>query len=88
MFNEGKFWERVQSGELDAVILRDRIAPPTAGQLPGSHSQSVSYRDEDGNEVARVHQYLKPDKTIGATGRPDPKRLLVDGILYRLVKSA
>jgi hypothetical protein len=29
-----------------------------------------------------VHQYLQPDGTLGASGQPDPKRLLHDGILY------
>jgi hypothetical protein len=47
----------------------------------------VSYLDSDGNEVARVHQYLRPDGTIGASGKPDPKRLLDGGILYYLEKS-
>jgi hypothetical protein len=86
MFNNGKFFEKVQSGILVAVILEDRLAPLTADQPPGTRSQMVSYRTKDGNEVARVHQYLRPDQTIGASGKPDPKRLLVDGILYRLVK--
>jgi hypothetical protein len=29
------------------------------------------------------HQYLLPDgKTLGASGHPDPKRVLKDGVLY------
>lgn len=47
----------------------------------------VSYRDNDGNEVARVHQYLRTDGTIGASGKPDPKRLLEGRTLYRLEKA-
>ncbi len=45
----------------------------------------VSYRDGI-QEIARVHQYLRTDGTIGASGKPDPKRLYADGKLYRLVK--
>lgn len=86
MFNEGEFWEKAKSGELVEVVLADRLAPSTAGQPAGTRSQMVSYHTQDGTEVARVHQYKKPDQTIGASGKPDPKRLLVDGILYRLVK--
>lgn len=86
MFNNGKFFEQAQSGALVVVVMEDRVAPPTAGQPPGTRSQMISYRDKDGNEVARVHQYLKPDQSIGASGKPDPKRLLVDGTLYRLVR--
>ena len=44
----------------------------------------VSFLDSDNNELARVHQYLRPDGTIGASGKPDPKRLLEGNILYRL----
>jgi hypothetical protein len=47
-----------------------------------TRSQLISYLDDAGQEVARVHQYLQPDGTLGASGRPDPKRLLHDGILY------
>jgi len=49
-------------------------------------SQMVSYRDKDNNEIARVHQFVRPDGSLAASGRPDPKRLLEDGILYRLEK--
>ena len=41
-----------------------------------TQSQSISYRDQDDNEVVRIHQYL----------RPDPKRLFKDGVWYRLEK--
>ena len=38
-------------------------------------------------EVARVHQYLRTDGTLGGSGRrPDPKRLYEDGVLYALKK--
>jgi hypothetical protein len=29
-----------------------------------------------------VHQFLRPDGTIGASGLPDPKMMLKDGIEY------
>ncbi len=87
IFNEGQYWEMVKRGELLEIVLEDRIpALILANEPAGTHSQMISYRDKDGNEVARVHQYLRPDKTIGASGRPDPKRVLVGNILYRLHK--
>jgi hypothetical protein len=86
IFNQNNYWERVQSGELSAVVLESRNAPASAGQPPGTLSQSISYRDPDGNEIARVHQYLMTDGTLSAGGRPDPKRLFYNGVLYRLVK--
>lgn len=87
LFNDGHYWQRAIAGELTTTVMEDRHPSLTVANEPFcTRSQMVSYRDPTGNEVARVHQYLRTDGTIGASGRPDPKRLLVDGILYRLVK--
>ena len=86
IFNENNVLGRVQSGELLAVVLESRNAPTESGQPPGTLSQSISYRDPDGNEIARVHQYLLIDGNLGGSGLPDPKRLFHNGVLYRLVK--
>ena len=40
---------------------------------------------EKRRKVAMVHQYLRPDGTLGASGLPDPKRLLVNDLLYIVV---
>jgi hypothetical protein len=81
MFNKGRYWERAQEGEFQQVLMAEGKSSPTH-EPPGTRSQLISYRDANGNEVARVHQYLRPDGTIGASGRPDPKRLMVNGIVY------
>lgn len=87
IFNKGQYWERVQSGELKAVPLEDRHPSLTKANEPFcTRSQMISYRDSEDNEVARVHQYLRTDKTIGASGKPDPKRVLAGTVLYRLHK--
>jgi len=87
MFNDGHYWERAQKGELTMVTIENRHPALTLANEPFcTYSQMVSYRDQDNNEIARVHQYLRPDKTIGASGRPDPKRLLIGSTLYRLHK--
>lgn len=88
IFNEGRYWERVQSGEFRQVVREQRPAPAEAGQPEATLSQSISYLDHQGAEVARVHQYLRADGSIGASGRPDPKRVLKDGVLYRLARKA
>ena len=81
--NEGKYVERVSSGELSTRILREgHPSPPRAGLPFCTRSQSIAYFDGKGDEVAMVHQYLRPDGTLGGSGRPDPKRLLVGGTLY------
>lgn len=87
-FNEGKYWERLQSGEYTAKVREDRHPSLTAANEPFcTRSQMVSYMDRNLNEVARVHQYLRTDGTIGASGTPDPKRLLEGEILYRITKT-
>jgi hypothetical protein len=83
IFNDGQFWQRERRGELKSVVISE--GHPTSiksGQPRGTKSQMVSYRDEYNNEVARVHQYRRPDGTIGGSGKPDPKKVLYKGILY------
>jgi len=85
LFNEGRYWERGQKGEFTTVVVREsHPSPPRAGQPLCTRSQMVSYRDRSGREVARVHPYLRPDGSLGASGQPDPKRLFQEGILYWL----
>ncbi|MGH9358904.1 MAG: hypothetical protein ACRD4Q_14975 [Candidatus Acidiferrales bacterium] len=88
LFNEGKYWDRAKAGELTCVTIEQRHpALPLANEPFCTFSQMISYRDREGNEVARVHQYLRPDGRIGASGKPDPKRLLQADVLYRLTKN-
>lgn len=54
---------------------------PLASEPEGTLSQIVAYEDSS-NRIVLVHRYLRPDGTIGASGRPDPKELFEDGILY------
>jgi hypothetical protein len=87
-FNEGGYWERLRSGVYTAVVRENRHPSLTAANEPFcTQSQMVSYLDQNDNEVARVHQYLRTDGSIGASGKPDPKRLLEGDILYRLKTS-
>ncbi len=44
-----------------------------------TRSQLITYFDADGRRVAIVHQYLRRDGTLGASGLPDPKWLLHEG---------
>lgn len=89
IFNRERYWERLQTGEFNAVVLEEHIPQYVTPTIPaGSRSQMISYRDADDNEVARVHQYLTPNGIIGASGKPDPKRLLYEGVLYRLHKKS
>jgi len=85
-FNDGKYWERAQSGEFTERVVREDEASPRARKrinLPhGTLSQILSYDDPQGRRVALVHQYLRPDGTLGASGKPDPKWVRADGVIY------
>ena len=85
-FNGGRYGERAQAGEFTQVIMGSNISTLLTQETVEITSQMVSYRDKDNNEIARVHQFVRPDGSLAASGRPDPKRLLEDGILYRLEK--
>ena len=83
MFNTGQFWEKVQQGVMTAKVLTDRHPSlPKANEPFCTRSQVLAYFDDKNERVAVVHQYLRPDGTLGASQRPDPKKLLVNGILY------
>ncbi len=86
MFNDGDYWGRAQRGELIIVAIKDRAPSPPLSlsfEPPGTRSQTLMYRDpQTGGLVAIVHQYLRPDGTLGAGGRPDPKQLIIEDIGY------
>lgn len=85
-FNEGGYWEKSKSGELIPIVLESRISKLLDSETVEIVSEMVSYRNQDGREIARVHQFRRPDGSLAASGKPDPKRLLQDGVLYRLPK--
>jgi len=81
IFNNGEYYERVLRGDLFAVTEKSRLADPRKGQPPGTTSETVVYFDLQMNRVAFVHQYVLPDGTLGGSGRPDPKRILLDDVI-------
>jgi hypothetical protein len=86
-FNEGGYWEKVLKRDWTAHPLESRISDALTNETVQITSVMLSYHDDNGDEVARVHQYVRPDGSLAASGRPDPKRLVQDGILYRLIKT-
>lgn len=83
LFSDGDFWGRAERGELtQALVAESHPSPPRASLPPCTRSQILAYFDQLGVKVALVHQYLRPDGSLGASGKPNPKKLLVDGWLY------
>jgi hypothetical protein len=65
------------------LITKNKLARPQSGQEPGSWSQFIRFFDKSDNPVLMIHQYLKPDgRSLGGSGKPDPKMILIDGIEY------
>ncbi|MBM4285636.1 MAG: hypothetical protein FJ128_10375 [Deltaproteobacteria bacterium] len=85
IFNEKGFWERASSGELKVEVMSEKHPSPLkSAQPPCTLSQILAYFDNQGQEVARVHQYKRPDGSLGGSGRPDPKRLFINGVIYKI----
>ncbi|MEX2431140.1 MAG: hypothetical protein WD645_04395 [Dehalococcoidia bacterium] len=79
VFNKSELVRLTGTGELSALVRRDAIVrhPERIGEVAGTRSQLVRYIDADGELLVEVHQYLRPDGSLGASGLPDPKRMRV-----------
>ena len=83
MFNRTDYEGRAQRGELVKRVARSHHPSAPKARVPFcTRSQEILYIDAAGQEVAMAHQYLQPDGTLGASGQPDPKRILDNGVLY------
>ena len=78
--NEGGYPARRASLKLRRVY--DEPASPLSKQEPGTRSIVDTYYDDADRKVMTLHCFLKPDGTLGGSGKPDPKELLVDDIMY------
>jgi hypothetical protein len=78
-FNERQLFEKVGRGEL-IVQIRRRSHPkrPPRGEPKCTWSQIAYYFTPTNELVAIVHQYRRPDGKLGASGKPDPKRLILE----------
>lgn len=83
MFKDSNILDRIRSGELRQVLSREgHPAPPTSGQPFCTRSQILSFFDADDDKIVVLHQYKRPDGSIGGSGQPDPKRLLIGRTIY------
>lgn len=79
LFNDGQYYQQLLDNKLTAHLKADKILSKVpVGEPEGTRSQIVYYFDLEGNPVAIVHQYMRPDGTIGASGKPDPKKLFLE----------
>jgi hypothetical protein len=78
-FNAMDFPGRIARREVFERVVHVGTPRPAAHQEAGTVAETVVYMDERWRFLARVHQYRKPNGTLGGSGRPDPKVLVVDG---------
>jgi hypothetical protein len=84
IFNENEYWERAQGGEFSEEVIDDAPAARKYRFPAGTRDQTVWYHETTGHgrRVAVVHQFRKRDGTLAASGRPDPKWVLVGNTIY------
>jgi hypothetical protein len=85
-FNALDYYGAVARGELTPVITRNHLARPDSGMPVGTRSQFLFYMRGQ-SIVAKVHQYLLPDGSLGASGLPDPKWLRDGKLILKLADS-
>lgn len=70
----------ISEGELTAEVLSDRHLKKwkERGEPECTRSQVLRYSTLDGQWMVEVHQYLRPNGSLGASGAPDPKRLRLE----------
>jgi hypothetical protein len=83
IFNRQKIYEQGLSGDLQVELRKQsHLKNPPKGEPYCTHSQYLIYKTLSGQYVAGVHQYLRPDGTIGASGKPDPNRIVFNNKIY------
>ena len=83
LFNEIGYWEQYRNGQLQSILRKSKHpGAPLANEPICTQSQYITYVNKDGEKIAGVHQYLRPDGTLGLSGRPDPKEVFINGVLY------
>src|SRR5690348_1597417 len=76
---------RINNGELIEIVRSENAPSPRCNEPPGTRSQRVEYWGTNAGrlvKIAVIHRYLRPGGSLGASGLPDPKRVLHDGIVY------
>ena len=85
-FNKSQVPRMIAHGQLVPKCLRNgHLKGPEKRKYPEPYctrSQTIRYCDSNGQWVVEVHQYLRPDGTLGASGKPDPKRLRVGNTVF------
>jgi len=87
-FNNSELSSQIEAGELEPIMLENRhLTKPEERRVPEpfcTHHQTKRYLNVDGDLILETTSYLRPDGTLGASGKPDPKRMRVGNRLWIL----
>jgi len=87
LFNEGGFLKKIRNGKFRADSKRcnpvhpdNPIIGPT---IPlGSISQTLYFYGTQNRKAIEIQRYIKPDGSLGASKKNDPKEILVGTVFY------
>ena len=79
IFNQSQIAGDIASGRLNEHVVRSNHLkqPEQIGEPYCTHSQYIRYFDGHGRLQAALHQYMRQDGTLGASGKSDPKTLRI-----------
>lgn len=83
LFEEAGCLEPAEHGF--AVIPEEGGEPGPSAPEDAVISRMVLYFDRFGKPVAAAHEYLRHDGSIAASGKRDPKRVIVGDTQYVLI---
>lgn len=89
LFEQNKILERLAAGELSLCVLKSNPIDPPRPDWGGRMlvaTQECSIRSAEDDELVFVHRFLTDLGEVGASGKEDPKRMYLNGIVYRLKK--
>ena len=82
-FNSQQFDEKARLGQISFRQEGNASAAPPHLNFPeGTVSRRVAVIGGNGKKLAICHQYVLPDGSLGASGRNDPKQILVGDELW------
>ena len=82
-YNAGPIPARILSGVYHLEeIPPTHLAPASLNMPKGTRSVMYNVLNKNGVVLAKVHAYVRPDASYGASGKLDPKYLLFGTTIY------
>jgi hypothetical protein len=80
VFNQNGWTERL--AKCKKIEFHNQPTPPQRCQVPGTVTIGEKLYDPAGTLTAVLVSYRRPDGSLGASGRPSCKGLLIDGVWH------